>query len=646
MSLGAMVRVRGVVTVSPGWILGDATIAIQDASAGIFVRLPDPAMQGVVPGRLLEVEGILAAPYGNLELRPVASAVHVLEMSSQPQPRNLSVAELGEGTEGLIARISVTIASIETGTSGSLTLIVEDGSGEGRVFIHAPLAMTHDDFTAGGRIAVVGLVGDRLGLYRLWPRNQSDIAIIPVDPSPTPTAQPTPTPHPTPTAQPTPTPRPTPTPSGTPTPRPSPSPTSTPGSGSVIGIADALRRVGQSVTIEGTVTTRPGLLDADAFRVAVQDATAAILVRLPTDFVGQIGQRVRVSGEIGTYYGAPQLTAATAARAGDGSISPVSVRSAPVPAGLEWRLVTLTGQVESVHRDGDTWRAEISLSGGTVPVAGLARSGIDSTALVAGRSATVIGIVKRAYPTASDQRFAVVPRGTADIDLGSGPGPGSTDPPNPVASGHPTAQPTATGTGHPGATADASGAPRPGSTIVLPPAWSGKSVVALADLSAHETETVAVGGVVEQIVGTRITVNDGTGTATIRLVGQAVEMVRLFGEGDLLNAIGTVERVATGGLEVAVTDPANVARLVPVGDPGSSITSNGPLATFNDIADDQARPDALGSTAIVAAILLALALALAAATVLSVPSARNAARDRANRALAALRNRIVTLRSG
>ena len=42
------------------------------------------------------------------------------------------------------------------------------------------------------------------------------------------------------------------------------------------------------------------------------------------------------------------------------------------------------------------------MPGGGIPIVGLERSGIASTALLAGRTATVTGIVKRAYPTASE----------------------------------------------------------------------------------------------------------------------------------------------------------------------------------------------------------------------------------------------------
>ena len=150
------------------------------------------------------------------------------------------------------------------------------------------------------------------------------------------------------------------------------------------------------------------------------------------------------------------------------------------------------------------------LSSGGVPVAGVARSGIDSTALVEGRAATVVGIVKRAYPTASDQRFALVPRSTADIRLGAATGDG------PDGSGNPSS-----GDG-PGTTPWPSGAVPTGS---YDPAQSGgpssTTTVALADLAAHDGQRVLAGGSVTNVDGARLTIDDGSAAAVVRLVGEA-----------------------------------------------------------------------------------------------------------------------------
>jgi hypothetical protein len=413
----------------------------------------------------------------------------------------------------------------------------------------------------------------------------------------------------------------------------------TPGAGGVIGIADALRRQGQTVTIDGTVTTRPGLLDSDGVRVTVQDASAAILVRLPSDFSAQIGQRLRVSGEIGTYYGAPQMTAAVAARVGETSVEPLSVRTAPFAAALEWRLVTVSGQVESVHRDGDSWRAEITISGGGVPVVGISRSGIDSTALVEGRSATIVGIVKRAYPTASDQRFAIVPRTPGDIRLGadqSDPAdatadPASTDHPGDGIGPWPTA-------GDPGVSAAPGGAT---SQSTIGP------TTALADLSSYQGARVTVGGRVTAIEDARLTIDDGTSVAVIRLVGDAVGMASLVALGDLVNATGVVDRNAAGGVEVTVDDPGAFTWLAAteVGATPFDTASATPDPTLAEAASSGPGA-ALDTSSLAVAVLFASSVLLLGGAIAATP--RNRARLRAwlREQRNGLKRRLAQLRAG
>jgi len=549
LPLGAHALVRGVVTVEPGRILGDSVFAIEDGSAGIYVRLPDDA-PSVALGEELEVGGSLAAPYGNLELRPATAEVRQLGAGAIPAPRALGAAEVGEATEGLLAQIVVFVDSVEGGSSGSLTLLVHDDSGSTRVFFHAPLGVDPATFRSGQRLRAIGLVGDRLGLYRLWPRDLADVTVLAEPPTPRPTV--TPTPRPSASA----------TPGGT--------PTATSTAAAAISIADALRRPGATVTVTGTVTTKAGLLDADGQRVTLQDGTAAILVRLPQDFATQVGRRLGVTGEVGTYYGAPQLTATRATNEGAASPAVTDLHAAPIPPSLEWRLVTVSGTIESVHRDGDAWRAELTLPGGGVPIVGLARSGIASTALEAGRAATITGIVKRAYPTASDQRLAIVPRSAADIRLGaaqqtgrpagSSPKPGTTTPPTGDA-------------GHPNGASPSAGRPSPRG-----------GDVPLAALSAYQGTTVRVGGAVTGIDGALIVLADSSGSATLELVGRAAPLAATLAVDDLVNATGTV--VADGdGLRVVIDDPAKLDRFPA---PGQSTHS---AASSSITADDYRPPD-------------------------------------------------------
>ena len=576
-AVGSSVLVRGVVTVAPGWILGESVVAIQDATGGIYVKLPDDVPGGIAPGREIEVAGLLAAPYGNLEVRPAATGVRVLDMSSQPSPQLLRLADVDDNKEGILGRVEVTVAKIEPSSTGSLTLQVSDESAAGRIFFHAPLGAVAADFAVGERLSVIGLVGDRLGLYRLWPRNRSDVALI--------SSPPTPTAKPAPTSKATPAPKPSTT--------PSPRPTGGDSSGPVISIAEALRRQGQTVTVEGTVTVRAGLLDSDALRVTIQDATAALLIRLPSESSAPSGRRMRVTGLMGTYYGAPQLGASQVSLGQAASVTALAVRGAPLSPGLEWRLVTVSGTIENVRRDGDAWRAELTLPGGGVPIVGLERSAIPSTALEAGRVATITGIVKRAFPTASDQRLAVVPRSTTDIRLGpaaaSSPGLAAT-----LAASGPPSAPHATGS-------------------IRPEAPAGG--VALADVAAHVGATVLVGGTVVALDGPTVTIEDATASAVVRLVGDAAPLARLMTIGDLVNAAGRVERSVAAGLHVVVDDPSRVSILPAM--PADLATSPVPSGA----PDDEPPAWSVGSEAPVRSMpmaLVALAVALAGTAALAV----------------------------
>lgn len=332
------------------------------------------------------------------------------------------------------------------------------------------------------------------------------------------------------------------------------------------------------MTVEGIVTTRRGLLDSSGERVTIQDATAAVLLRLPADTTVEVGQRVRVLGAMATYYGAPQLSATSLTPNGQGNVSSTTVNSAPLGASLEWRLVTVSGTVDSVQKDGDAWRAELKLASGSVPISGIDRSGIPATALAAGRSATVTGIVKRAYPTATDQRLAIVPRSNADIKLGDvkpstgpspsssagatvGPGvtlkpgatlrPGTTLKPGATLKAGMSAGPAAPGGGGPigsDAATGTTGSNAPGAMYAT-----------ISSLAEHVGEVVRIGGRVVSMTDGVVAVDDGTAQVGVRLTGSATALTERLAISALINVTGSVGRTATGELEIVVDDPHNLA---------------------------------------------------------------------------------------
>jgi hypothetical protein len=226
----------------------------------------------------------------------------------------------------------------------------------------------------------------------------------------------------------------------------------------------------------------------------------------------------------------------------------------------------------------------------------LARSGIPSTALVAGRDATIVGVVRRAYPTATDQRFAVVPRSAADIHLGPPGSTGGTPNPHPSIGGTP-GQAGDAGSGLPAEGGDAGG---PGGNQPL------------ADLGAHENQMVRVGGRIAALEGPRITLQDESAAANVRLTGEAVRLVPLLSIGDLINATGVVERAAGGGLEIVIDDLNAVLRVSQGGTyaPPLAPPAQGTDAVTVDVRDHGSIP----WWAIIAGLMALSALALGALT--------------------------------
>ena len=515
--VGAVVTVSGVVTAEAGRLGSPPLFVIQDATGGIVVRVPDGYV-APLRGVGVIVVGALADPYGQLELRPAAGGIRLTGPATVPAATTVDAAALGEATEGKLVQLIGT-ASVKAvkGTSTDISIDLVDASGSTfHVMADGSSGIGVADLPVGKALRVSGIAGQRasrkgaLDGYRVWLRDRSDIVQV-----------------------------------GAVVPSPSAAP--------AVPISTALHLAdGATVSIEGSVTIAPTVLDASGRRIVVQDASAAIEVLLPVGGrAPAVGLVVRITGVKTHAWGAPRLRASlvTAAHAS------LPVSAAPHTGALgeadEWRLVRLTGTIEKVERLGDRWRAELRLSGGgdvRVPILGLAGAGIPSTALVEGRAATIVGIAKRPYPTATDHRFGLVPRASADLALG----PAST-----ASGGYgPTAQPD----GRSGSAPDALAAVTPDTD--------------LATLADHLGEQVQVGGLITAVTSDGFVLDDGTATAPVVLAGDALDLLPYLRAGDALAATGTVTETA-GGFAVTV---ASAADLVRVGDLGQAlpIESSGP----------------------------------------------------------------------
>jgi DNA/RNA endonuclease YhcR with UshA esterase domain len=597
LPIGSRVTIEGTVTAEPGRILDPLVLVVQDGTGGLPIRLArGSATDGLDRGRIVLASGSLASPYGNLELRlDHDEAVTVIGSGGIPEPEELQAAGIGEQSEGLLAMVGGEIEHVDRSSGGSISVTISDGSGQARVVLGHQFEHERSRLVVGRRLLATGIVGQRASRrdkpdgYRLWPRDDQDL-VIEASPRPTPS------------------PRPTRTPRATPTPRPSRSPR--PSRPPLTRIRDA--SFGSTVTVEGVVTAQAGLLDSDGRRITIQDGSGGILMRLPEDEgAPQIGARVQATGEVATYYGAPQLEVADAPRLlARRRALPVVMRRAP-GADEEWRLVRVTVRVVELSRSGDTWRAEASLgAGGSLPIVGIATSGIPSTVLEEGRSATITGIVKRAYPTASDQRFALVPRFAADVELGpaarplpdrsAAPGPG--DPTSPTAS--------------------------PGILGPTDPAGSADGVVdaKLVQLPSLVGRWVRIGGTLRDVEASVLTLDDDTATALARIEDGVDAILPPLEPGEVLNLTGRVVSSAEG-VEVAARarDVIRAAALPAGTDPPS--TGAPPARDSAPTAGTAA--DVSGQAIRLALALTASCVATFAALAAGVVVLRSRRRDRA-----------------
>jgi hypothetical protein len=206
----------------------------------------------------------------------------------------------------------------------------------------------------------------------------------------------------------------------------------------------------------------------------------------------------------------------------------------PVTSGHAWRLVSVTGRVESVRKLGERWRAELALGTATLVVLGQPGARIPSAALTEGRIAEVVGIVRPAYPTASDKRPSILPRSTADVHQ------------------------TGAGTAGAGSASRARTTATTASTAALGSGTVSVVDADLIDLTTFIGKTVRVGGLVVALTDDGFTIDDGTATGRIVLTGAAADLGDLIEPGDAINATGTVAESTDDGRVVVVDDPAGV----------------------------------------------------------------------------------------
>lgn len=286
-ALGSTVLVEGVVTASQGTYRDD-NVYIQDATGGILL-FRVPTTLNLALGDSIQVIGVLDAFSGELEIVPPAGAsdltITVLGTGTVPDPQTVTVPELNSGAfDGELVTINdVEVVSVTPISGGFNALVtVQDAGGvQHTLFIDGDTGIDYaTTFVVGSRYNITGVVGVNSGNPQLKPRSDADIApatILTV--------------------------------------------------AAAEGMAD-----GSQVAVVGVVTVPQGTFRTDNFYV--QDATGGILVFGVDAALGvQLGDSVRVVGEMDTFFGEQEIVNPTVVVLGTGTVpAPQAVTGAEVLA--------------------------------------------------------------------------------------------------------------------------------------------------------------------------------------------------------------------------------------------------------------------------------------------------------------------------
>ena len=185
LPVGTVVATRGVVTAEPGRLGTPALFAIGDATGGIVVKLPSD-VSGLARGRVVDVRGPLADPYGQLEIRLAAGGIILGGTAGTPNPVDLSPAGPDEHTEGRLVRLNgLVVVRPGKATSGDLSLAIETTDGTRvRVLADASSGVKTTTFDLHARYRITGIAGQRASKkgapdgYRIWVRDPADSTLL------------------------------------------------------------------------------------------------------------------------------------------------------------------------------------------------------------------------------------------------------------------------------------------------------------------------------------------------------------------------------------------------------------------------------------------------------------------------------------
>jgi phosphatidylserine/phosphatidylglycerophosphate/cardiolipin synthase-like enzyme len=173
---GLSMRVRGIITVGNEFQTPPAYI--QDSTGGVAVFNYTFVTSAKV-GDIWEVGGTLKDFNGLLEIDPLTDSTKISSNNTLPTPRQLNSSQLNESVESQLVRVNkvkfAAVGLFATGVDSAYT--AGDAFGPLTVYINKGANIVGSSIPTDS-VNLIGVVNERNGVYRLFPRTLADINVI------------------------------------------------------------------------------------------------------------------------------------------------------------------------------------------------------------------------------------------------------------------------------------------------------------------------------------------------------------------------------------------------------------------------------------------------------------------------------------
>lgn len=163
------VTIEGVVIVPPG-VFGRTTLYLNGMQIySVAVPFPDCAL-----GDLMEVRGYVSMSGNETRVTiPKTGWMKKIGQGELPEPLLLTAATLNDGQEGRLVQVEGELIEKK-----STTLWLDDDTGEVRIALKSAAGLHPEDFTAGERYTVKGILSETSAGYRVLPRSKNDVIAL------------------------------------------------------------------------------------------------------------------------------------------------------------------------------------------------------------------------------------------------------------------------------------------------------------------------------------------------------------------------------------------------------------------------------------------------------------------------------------